>query len=104
MFSVSQAGAYQITLPTPPGPGLRYQFYLTAPGANNVTIISAIGAGCFVGTIVNDVTSVVPATGATLTYATGASALGDNIECISISTTLYLVRAITSTAGGITIA
>lgn len=52
----------------------------------------------------SDVTSVIPATGSTLTFASGAAALGDNIEIISISTTLYLVRAITSAAGGITIA
>lgn len=101
-FSVSQGAAYAITLPTPVGnEGLVYNFYLTAPGANNVTIAPA--AGTFIGTIVNDVTSVIPATGSTLTFATGASALGDNIEVRSIGG-LYLVRAVTSAAGGITIA
>ena len=49
-------------------------------------------------------TSVIPATGATLSFVTGTAALGDTIEIISISTALYLVRAVTSTVGGITIA
>jgi hypothetical protein len=105
VFSVSQAAAYDIDLPSPTtGPGCRYTFYLTAPGANNVTITVLGGAATFVGTIVNDVTSVIPATGATLTFATGAAALGDSIEIVSISTSLYLVRAVTQAAGGITIA
>jgi len=106
VFSVTQgAGAiYDIDLPSPTtGPGCRYLFYLGAQGANNVTITVA-GAALFVGTIVNDVTSVVPANGSTLTFVTGASAVGDTIEIISISTTLYLVRAVSSAVGGITIA
>ena len=105
VFSVSQAAAYDIDLPSPAtGPGCSYMFYLTGAAANNVTITVAGAAATFVGTIVNDVTSVVPATGSTLTFASGASALGDTIEIISISTTLYLVRAVSSAAGGITIA
>lgn len=105
IFSVSQAAAYDIDLPSPTsGPGCRYLFYLTGPAANAVTITVAGAAATFVGTIVNDVTSVIPATGSTLTFASGAAALGDTIEIISISTTLYLVRAVTSAAGGITIA
>jgi hypothetical protein len=105
VFSVSQAAAYDIDLPSPTtGPGCRYTFYLTAPGANNVTITVLGGAATFVGTIVNDVTSVIPATGSTLTFATGASILGDSIEIVSISTSLYLVRAVSSAASSITIA
>lgn len=105
VFSVSQAAAYDIDLPSPTtGPGCRYIFYLTGPAANNVTITVAGAAATFVGTIANDVTSVLPATGATLTFASGSAALGDTIEIISISTGLYLVRAVSSTAGGITIA
>lgn len=105
IFSVSQAAAYDIDLPSPTsGPGTRFVFYLTGPAANNVTITVLGGAATFVGTIINDVNSVIPATGATLTFATGTAALGDNIEIISISTTLYLVRAVTSAVGGITIA
>lgn len=101
-FSVSQAAAYAITLPTPVSTeGLVFNFYLTGAAANNVTISPA--AGTFVGTIVNDVTSVIPATGSTLTFASGTAALGDNIEVRSIGG-LYLVRAVTSAAGGITIA
>lgn len=102
---MSQAAAYDIDLPSPTtGPGCRYVFYLTAPGANAVTITVTGAAATFVGTIVNDVTSVIPATGATLTFGSSAAALGDTIEIISISTTLYLVRAVTSAASGITIA
>lgn len=105
VFSVSQAAAYDIDLPSPTsGPGCRYTFYLTAPGANNVTITVLGGAATFVGTIVNDVTSVIPATGATLTFASGASVLGDSIEIVSISASLYLVRAVSSAASSITIA
>lgn len=105
VFSVSQAAAYDIDLPSPTsGPGCRYLFYLTGAAANNVTLTVLGAAATFVGTIVNDVTSVIPATGATLTFASGVAALGDTIEIISISTTLYLVRAVTSANGGITIA
>jgi hypothetical protein len=105
VFSVSQAAAYDIDLPSPTsGPGCRYVFYLTAPGANTVTLTVLGGAATFVGTIANDVTSVIPATGATLTFVSGTAILGDTIEIISISTGLYLVRAISSAAGGITIA
>jgi hypothetical protein len=105
VFSVSQAGAYDIDLPSPvSGPGCRYLFYLGTAAANSVTITVLGAAATFVGTIVNDVTSVLPATGSTLTFVTGTAALGDTIEIVSISTTLYLVRAVSSTAGGITIA
>lgn len=104
VFSVSQGAAYGIELPSPTtGPGTNYDFYLTAPGANNVTLAVTGAAATFVGTIINDVTSVIPATGSTLTFPSGVSALGDNIQIRSISTTLYLVRAVTSAAGGITI-
>lgn len=103
VFSVSQAAAYDIDLPAA-AIGRRFQFYLTSPGANNVTITVLAAASTFVGTIGNDVTSVIPATGSTLTFATGAAALGDNIEIIGISASLYLVRAFTSAAGGITVA
>lgn len=105
VFSVSQAAAYDIDLPSPTtGPGCRYVFYLTGAAANAVTITVDGGAATFVGTIVNDVTSVIAATGDTLTFASGAAALGDTIEIISISTSLYLVRAVSSAAGGITVA
>ena len=103
IFEVDQDAAFDIDLPAPTGPGLRYTFVLTDDGANVVTI-TTIGASTFVGTIANDVTSVLPATGATLTFANGVSAIGDTIEIFSISTTLYGVRAISSAAGGITIA
>lgn len=104
VFSVSQGAAYDIDLPSPTtGPGTNFDFCLTAPGANNVTLTVAGAAATFVGTIVNDVTSVLPATGATLTFPSGVSALGDNIQIRSISTSLYLVRAVTSVNGGITI-
>ena len=105
IFSVAQSSAYDVDLPSPTsGPGCRYTFYLTAPGAFNVTLTVLGGAATFVGTIVNDVTSVIPATGATLTFASGVSALGDSIDVMSIATNLYLVRAVTQAAGGITIA
>ncbi len=105
LFSVSQAAPYDIDLPSPTtGPGCVYTFYLTAAGANTVTITVAGSAATFVGTIVNDVTSVVPATGSTLTFVSGTAALGDTIIIKSISTSLYHVQAVASTNGGITIA
>lgn len=104
IFTVSQAAAYDIDLPSPTsGPGCRYFFSLTAPGANAVTITVAGGAATFVGSITIDGATVV-ATGSTLTFASGASLLGDSIEIQSIATNLYHVRAIASGAGGITIA
>lgn len=104
VFSVSQAAAYDIDLPSPTtGPGCTYNFYLTGPASNTVTITVAGAAATFVGTIVNDVTSVVAATGNTLTFVSGTAALGDNIEITSISTTLYLVRAVGTANGAITI-
>ena len=105
VFTVAQSSAYDIDLPSPTtGEGCRYIFQWVSPGAFNVTITVAGAAATFEGTIVNDVTSVIPATGSTLTFASGAAALGDNIEIISTSTSKYLVRAVTSAAGGITIA
>jgi hypothetical protein len=105
IFTVSQAAAYDIDLPSPTtGPGTWFVFSLTAPGANNVTITVTGSAATFVGTIVNDVTSVLPATGSTLTFASGASALGDTIIIRAIATNLYHVQAVSSAAGGITIA
>lgn len=105
VFSVSQVGAYDIDLPSPTsGAGCRYLFYLGTAAANSVTITVLGGAATFVGTIVNDVTSVLPATGATLTFVTGTAALGDTIEITSVAANLYLVRAVSSAVGGITIA
>jgi hypothetical protein len=100
VFTVSQAAAYTITVATPAGAGERYLFQLVSPGANNVAIVAT---GCtFEGTITIDA-ATIPATGSTLTFATGAAILGDNIELVSTSTTKFLVRAIGSGAGGITI-
>lgn len=105
IFTVSQGAAYDIDLPSPTtGAGCRYLFQLVSPGANNVTITVTGAAATFEGTIVNDVTSVIVATGSTLTFASGASALGDWIEAISTATGKYFIRAVTSAAGGITVA
>lgn len=105
VFTVAQSSAYDIDLPSPTaGAGLRFIFQLVSPGAFNVTLTVLSGAATFEGTIINDVTSVIPATGATLTFASGTAALGDNIEVISTATDKYFVRAVTQAAGGITIA
>ena len=104
VFNIDQDAAFDIALPDPTtGPGCRYTFVITDAGSNNVTI-STTGASTFVGTIVNDVTSVLPATGSTLTFASGVAAVGDTIEAISVSTSLYLIRAVSSANGGITVA
>lgn len=103
VFTVSQAAAYDIDLPSPTvGADLRYVFQLVAPGANNVTVTVLGGAASFEGSIQIDGATAV-ATGNTLTFASGAALLGDNIEVISTSTSKYLVRAVASGAGGITI-
>lgn len=105
IFTVAQSSAYAISLPSPTaGAGLRYLFQLVSPGAFNVTIVVTGSAATFEGTIINDVTSVIPCTGSTITFASGSSALGDWVECISTGTGKFFVRACTSTAGGITIA
>jgi hypothetical protein len=97
---------YAITLPTPPGPGLHYTFFMNTAGGSNVTFISAVGgANSFIGTIqIDGATIPCPVGGSTtLTAVAGSSVLGDCIEVFSISSTVYGVRAIASTAGGITI-
>lgn len=103
-FTVSQAAAYDIDLPSPTtGAGATYFFHLTGAAANNVTITVAGSAATFVGTITID-GATIPATGSTLTFASGASVLGDSIMVRSLATNLYHVVAIASGAGGITIA
>lgn len=105
IFTVAQSSAYDIDLPSPTvGAGLRFLFQLVSPGAFAVTITVAGSAATFEGTIINDVTSVIPCTGSTITFASGSAALGDWVECISTATGKYFVRACTSTAGGVTIA
>jgi hypothetical protein len=105
IFTVNQGAAYDIDLPSPTtGAGSRFLFQLVGAASNNVTITVAGSAATFEGTIVNDVTSVIPATGSTLTFASGVAALGDYIEAISTGTGKYFIRAVTSAAGGITIA
>jgi len=103
VFTVSQAAAYQVTLPTPTGAGLRFVLQLVSAAANNVTVVAT---GCsFDGTIINDVTSVLAMNaGTTLTFAASTAVAGDSIEFISTSATKYFARAVTSTPGGITIA
>lgn len=103
MYAVQQgAGVFAITLPAPPSPGVNYRFVLETAGAANITISD--GSAHFIGVLLNDVTSIVPCTGSTLTIVGGSAAVGDTIEIVAITATRYSVRAITSTAGGITIA
>jgi len=102
-YSVTQSGAalYAITLPNPPSPGVNYKFIIDTAAAFDVTISN--GAAHLFGSIINDVTSVLPATGTTLTMVGGTAAVGDSIEIYAIDATHYYVKAITSTAGGITV-
>lgn len=104
IFTVSQAAAYDIDLPSPTtGAGATYFFSLTAPGANAVTLTVAGSAATFVGSIQIDGATVV-ATGSTLTFASGAASLGDSISVRSIATNLYHVVCMGAAAGAITIA
>lgn len=104
VFTVAQSSAYDVDLPAPGAADVCYYLQLVSPGAFNVTVTVAGSAATFEGVIVNDVTSVLPATGSTLTFASGAAALGDCIEVRSTSSSKYFVRAISSAEGGITIA
>ena len=102
VFSVAQSSTFDIDVPDPTtGPGCRYQFVLTATGAFSPTITS-LGAATFIGHIQIDGATVV-ATGSTLTFVNGSTSVGDSVEIISLSTSLYFVRAFASAAGGITI-
>lgn len=104
IFTVAQSSAYDIDLPSPTsGPGCRYFFSLTAPGAFNVTVTVLGGAATFVGSVITE-GQIVVATGSTLTFASGVAVLGDSIEIQSIATNLYHVRAVSSILNGITIA
>lgn len=101
VFTVAQGSAYTVTVATPAGAGERYLFQCVSPGAFDVSLVAT---GCtFEGTITIDA-ATIPATGSTLKFASGAAALGDNIELVSTSATKFLVRAIAQAAGGITIA
>jgi hypothetical protein len=104
IFTVAQSSAYDIDLPAPGAADVSFYLQLVSPGAFDVTVTVAGAAATFEGVIVNDVTSVLPATGSTLTFATGTAVLGDCIEVRSTSSTKYHVRAISSANGGITIA
>lgn len=104
VFTVAQSSAYDVDLPAPGAADVCFYLQLVSPGANAVTVTVAGAAATFEGVIVNDVTSVLPATGSTLTFASGVAALGDCIEVRSTSSSKYFVRAISSAAGGITIA
>ncbi len=100
IFTTAQSSAYTVTVAQPAGAGERYVFQLVAPGAFDISLVAT---GCtFEGTITIDA-ATIPATGSTLKFVSGAAILGDNIELISTSTTKFLVRAIGSGAGGITI-
>lgn len=103
-FLVDQDAAFDIDLPSPTtGEGCSYLFVVTDVGANNVTITVDGSAATFIGTLHIDGTTVV-ATGSTLTFASGTTLIGDWVEIRSLTTGLYHVRAMSSAAGGITIA
>ncbi len=104
IFSVAQVpGGYQITLPVPTGAGTRYTFL--ADGVNNDVTIQAGAGGSFQGTIINGTPAVVAVNGGQTTIILeAAGVLGDHVEVISASTTVWIVRAVTSVAAGITAA
>lgn len=104
-FVIDQDAAFDIDLPAPPADGsCEFEFVIGDAGSNNVTITVLGAAATFIGTIVNDVTSVIPATGATLTFASGTAAVGDRIRVKSAGTDKYIVDAVTTANGGITVA
>lgn len=102
-FLVDQDAAFDIDLPSPTtGEGCVYNFVVHDVGTNNVTITVDGDAATFIGNIHIDGATVV-ATGSTLTFASGSTAVGDWIEIRSLTTGLYHVKAMSATAGGITI-
>lgn len=104
-FVIDQDAAFDIDLPAPPSNGsCEFEFVIGDAGANDVTITVKDAAATFIGTIVNDTTSVIPATGATLTFASGVAAVGDRIRVKSVGTDKYVVDAATTANGGITVA
>lgn len=101
-FTISQAAAYTITLPTPPAAGVRFSFVVSVAAANQVDI-ACPGGVTFIGTIQNAVTSVITATGAGAIIRIIASAnVGDNVEIVSVSAILYYVKGTCQTAGKMT--
>lgn len=103
IFTVAQSSAYDIDLPSPTtGAGCRYLFQLVSPGAFNVTITVAGSAATYEGNLQIDA-ATTPATGSTITFASGAAGLGDYVEFISTGTGKYFVRASAAGAGGITV-
>jgi hypothetical protein len=101
IFDITQSSAFAITLPAVAvgNAGVRYTFFISTIGAFAVTISD--GGASLEGTIVLDA-SVLPSTGTTLTFINGA-VIGDNIEVFSTGVN-WMVRAVSSAAGGITIA
>ena len=71
--------------------------------ANDVTIQAGVG-GSFQGTIINGTVAVVAVSTETKIIFEAAGVLGDHVEVISASTTVWIVRAVTSNAAGITAA
>lgn len=103
-FSVAQTSSYAITLPTAAA-GLNYRFVVITAGAFTVTIATAAAANHLYGTIVNDITSVLPVSANnTFTLVSGTAAVGDSIEVWGIDATHWYATAKTSANGGITIA
>jgi hypothetical protein len=100
IFDITQSSAFAITLPAAAvgNAGVRYTFFISTIGAFAVTVSD--GGANLEGTIVLDA-SVIPATGTTLTFINGA-VIGDNIEVFSTGVN-WMVRAVSSAAGGITI-
>jgi hypothetical protein len=100
-FGITQSSAFAITLPAAAAAyaGVSYNFTITTVGAFAVTISD--GAANLEGTIVLDA-SVIPATGTTLTFINGAI-VGDSID-VSCDGVNWLVRGVSSAAGGITVA
>ncbi len=100
-FGITQSSAFAITLPVAAAAnaGIGYSFYISTVGAFAITVSD--GTADLEGTIVLDA-SVIPSTGTTLTFINGAI-VGDNIEVRSDGVN-WLVRAVSSAAGGITVA
>lgn len=116
LFLVSQAAAYNITLPPlRDNVGAKFTFVVNVAAANTVVIIVPAGgtapsAAPLMGTRFNNTAVASVASGNRINFITGAAAVGDYVEvtyggwsATVDATNVVPIRAVCSIAGGITI-
>ena len=105
LVNVSQAAAYQITIPTVATglSGVSYKFILNSAASNAVTIKPATGT-TFQGNVIQPTGNVVATNnGGTITFVSGTARGGDWVE-LTCNGLVWVVLASSTANGGITIA